>query len=558
MKSLLKEFTGIPMGQQPDLKKSDSSDAGSSDVAGKIKPNDVSFSLMRNTINSDGEVNGSDVANYLERAAELNDEVDTVPFGLETDDGDIVKVYVSADDAEKFEEAMRKLLGVEDDVEEAINKLAQDFDIVDVIWPKKSDEESTSAEIDLGAEGDFDALDDGDDEMTEVARYDELKEAVVSAEPEVEDPKAPTPEEAAAYSKLMHIVMNLASMGPSGVSAATGYDRSNMTKLEMIKTYVQETYAEQAELARSWMNRVGDSSDDSRDILPYWLKEQLDADQLESEQSTDEEGEQEMSIGTQFLARLNEAKKPEAKKGYKFDPATEAMKRQLRDIGGEKNFADKIAEVAAMSGMPGRFMNTPEGRESVLEGAAALRAKPAAVAAFLTLHSALSSFHGVTPMVEGKKEEMDLDGASFQQLVEEVLIALGLPESLVSAGGKAGSKAPVKRTIAMLMQDSTVKAAYMFLAKKLGVKINDGMVGAKKPGKMMEADEMAAPASEEHGAAAFLTAAKGFAMALGIPAKALEMSMTVMAMKKLAMKNGANTRAISMMERAKGLLKTGM
>ena len=483
--SLLKEFTGIPMGQKPDLKKSDSSDAGKTDVSGKVKPNDITFSLMRNTINSDGEVTGSDVANYLERAAELNDEVDTVPFGLETDDGDVVKVYVNAAEAEKFEEEMKKLLGIEDDVEEAINKLAQKFDIVDVVWPKKKEGEegANNAELELGTEGDFDALDDGD-EMVEVARYDELTEAVVVAE-EPEDPKAPTPEEAAAYSKLMRIVMNLAAMGPSGVSAATGYDRSDMTKLEMIKTYVNETYSEDAELARAWMNRVGDSVGDSRDILPYWLKEQLQA-----EESIDE-GEQDMTIGSQFLARLNEAKKPEAAKGYKFDPATEAMKRQLRDIGGEKNFADKIAEVAAMSGMPGRFMNTPEGRESMIAGAQALRSKPAAVAAFLALHSALGTFHGVTPMAEGKKEEDDLDGVAFQQLVEEVLVALGLPASLVSAGGKAGSKAPVKRTIAKLMQDSNVKIAYQFLAKKLGIKINDGEVGAKKPAAKKVAEAIA-------------------------------------------------------------------
>lgn len=482
MTSLLKEFTGIPMGQKPDLKKSDSSDAGKTDVTGKMKPNDITFSLMRNTINSDGEVTGSDVANYLERAAELNDEVDTVPFGLETDDGDVVKVYVNAAEAEKFEEEMKKLLGLEDDVEEAINKLAQKFDIVDVVWPKakEGEESANNPDLTLSDDGDFDALDDGD-EMVEVARYDALKEAVVSTE-ESEDPKAPTPEEAAAYSKLMNIVMNLAAMGPSGVSAATGYDRSNMTKLEMIKTYVKETYSEDAELARAWMNRVGDSMNDSRDILPYWLKEQLEAE------DTLVEGEEDMTIGSQFLARLQEGKEP-AKKGYKFDPATEAMKRQLRDIGGEKNFADKIAEVAAMSGMPGRFMNTPEGRESMIEGAKALRSKPAAVAAFLSLHSALATFHGVTPMAEGKKEEDDLDGVAFQQLVEEVLVALGLPASLVSAGGKAGAKAPVKRTIAKLMQDSTVKVAYQFLAKKLGIKINDGEVGVKKPAskKVVEA-----------------------------------------------------------------------
>jgi hypothetical protein len=485
--SLLREFTGVPSGQAPNLKNSDSSDAGKADVSGKLKPNDVSFSLMRNTINSDGDVTGSNVADYLEKAHELNDEVETVPFGLETDDGDIVKVYVNAEEADKFEDAMKKLLGVEDDIEEAINKLAQDFDIIDVVWPKDKDDDGTEGDEDvqLGTESDFDALDDGD-EMEEVARYDPLGESKVveDVEPETDDPKAPTPEEAAAYSKIMNIVMNLAAMGPSGVSAATGLDRSNMTKLEMIKEYVKTEYADDANLARTWMKRVGDSIGDSRDILPYWLKEQLESEAHD----VDDEGEEDMTIGSQFLARLAEGKEP-AKKGYKFDPATESMKRQLRDIGGEKNFADKIAEVAAMSGMQGRFMNTPEGRESVLAGAKGLRTRPAATAAFLALHSALAAFHGYTPMAEGKDEEADLDGVAFQQLVEEVLVELGIPQSLVSEGGKAGAKSTVKRMIAKIMQDSTTKVAYQFLAKKLGIKVNDKIVGTKKAGKPETVEE---------------------------------------------------------------------
>jgi FAD/FMN-containing dehydrogenase len=174
--SPLKEFSGQST-KTLDLKKSDSSDAGKTDVTNKVKADDIGFSLMRNTINSDGQVTGSDVADYLERAAELNDEVDTVPFGLETDDGDIVKVYVNAEQADKFEEAMKKLLGVEDDIEEAINKLALEFDIVDVVWPKqKVDDVEGSDELDLGGDDDFDALDDfEEDPMEVVGEYDELK-----------------------------------------------------------------------------------------------------------------------------------------------------------------------------------------------------------------------------------------------------------------------------------------------------------------------------------------------------------------------------------------------
>lgn len=264
--SLLQELAnGLPK-NVVNLKKSDGSDAGKNDIKQKIKPNDVSFSLMRNTINADGEVTGSDVADYLERAAELNDEVETVPFGIETDDGQIVKVYVNAEEAAKFEEAMKKLLGVEDDVEDAINKLALEFDIVDVVWPKDSEE---------GVEGEqssFDPLDDDGEEMEEVASFDPLEEQTLAErsmpinDGNSDDSKEPTPDELAAFRKLNEIVEKLGAMGSAGVQVATGYDRDKFTKHEMITKYVKEKYSKEADVVRTWMNRVAD------DALPYWLK----------------------------------------------------------------------------------------------------------------------------------------------------------------------------------------------------------------------------------------------------------------------------------------------
>ena len=176
--NLLKEVNGMSSAPKVlDLKKSDSSDAGKNDVANKVKSTDVGFSMMRNTINSEGEVTGSDVADYLEKAADINDEVDTVPFGLETDDGDIIKVYVNAEQSDRFEEEMKKLLGVEDDIEAAINKLSLDFDIVDVVWPKdKNPDGEEEKDLDLGDNEDLDSLDDEeDDEMEVIGDLDSLK-----------------------------------------------------------------------------------------------------------------------------------------------------------------------------------------------------------------------------------------------------------------------------------------------------------------------------------------------------------------------------------------------
>jgi hypothetical protein len=91
-----------------------------------------------------------EVLNKLDRSSKL-DEVETVTFGLETDDGKIVKVYVKAEEAEAFEKALSDKLGEVDDIEEALNELAKEFEIVDVDWP---DEENGDSAEDAEAEDD--------------------------------------------------------------------------------------------------------------------------------------------------------------------------------------------------------------------------------------------------------------------------------------------------------------------------------------------------------------------------------------------------------------------
>jgi hypothetical protein len=79
----------------------------------------------------------------LDRGAKF-DEIDTVTFGLETDDGMVVKVYVKADQADDFEKAMANKLGEVDDIEEALNELSKEFEIVDVEWPEDKSQKNSS------------------------------------------------------------------------------------------------------------------------------------------------------------------------------------------------------------------------------------------------------------------------------------------------------------------------------------------------------------------------------------------------------------------------------
>ena len=101
----------------------------------------LGFSLIKNAINTDNDLNQTDVIDYLKKADEINDEVDTIVFGLEDDQGAIVKVYVAKDDADGFEKALGEKLGVDDDIEELLAELAADYDIVDVEWPEEEEED---------------------------------------------------------------------------------------------------------------------------------------------------------------------------------------------------------------------------------------------------------------------------------------------------------------------------------------------------------------------------------------------------------------------------------
>jgi hypothetical protein len=99
------------------------------------------------------------------------DEVETVSFGLETDDGKIVKVFVASKDADKFEDIMAKALGEIDDIEAAINKAAKDVEIVDVEWPEEKVDHSKD-------NPDQDVKDDG----SEVLDPDVFKKANINKE----------------------------------------------------------------------------------------------------------------------------------------------------------------------------------------------------------------------------------------------------------------------------------------------------------------------------------------------------------------------------------------
>ena len=103
------------------------------------------FGYLSESSSDEMNIINDEVSSKLKTATNL-DQVDTITFGLETDDGLIVKVYVDAKDADKFESAMAEMLGKEDNIEQALNNLSNDINIVDVIWPDDSDSDDSDSD----------------------------------------------------------------------------------------------------------------------------------------------------------------------------------------------------------------------------------------------------------------------------------------------------------------------------------------------------------------------------------------------------------------------------
>ena len=117
----------------------------------------------------------SDVLSKLRAAEErAQSEDNTVGFALEDSDGQIVKVYVAADEAEEFERALGAALSGEDEdddnqntpleIAEVLFNLKDRFSIVDVVWPpvQGDPEEQETTEDDLDVDVEADAAEEGD------------------------------------------------------------------------------------------------------------------------------------------------------------------------------------------------------------------------------------------------------------------------------------------------------------------------------------------------------------------------------------------------------------
>ncbi len=106
---------------------------------------------------TDSSLSGMDEAGVISKLKGLSNRekvrgLNTVTYGLEDDDGNITRIVLQSDDAQRFEQALQQMLSpaenedrdVATEIPEILFKLKDEFNIVDVQWPEfREDEEET-------------------------------------------------------------------------------------------------------------------------------------------------------------------------------------------------------------------------------------------------------------------------------------------------------------------------------------------------------------------------------------------------------------------------------
>ncbi|MBT9137513.1 MAG: hypothetical protein DDT31_00044 [Syntrophomonadaceae bacterium] len=485
--SILKELTN-----QASLKKSDGSDAGKNDVSSKTTANDITFSLMRNTINSDGKVSGSDVNNYLEKAHDINDEVETVVYGLETSDGEIVKVYVNAIQADAFEVEMKKFLGMEDDVEEAINDLATRFDIVDVVWPKgagpETEENQDDSELDLS-----DGFGQHDDLSSEVAHKEDEKEEDEEEEDEMEviaaddnaddndddndDEIEPTKKDKSSdkkdggkHNNLKNIGKNMKISEDKVHAGWYVYDKDNKTVAGPV---------DEVEANKICTQKGGDA----KGFITGYISD-YDARSANEKRTTNEnQKETSMTIGDKFLKRvLAEGSSRKADTANKEDQDEMLDNKKIPMDAQHVSMANRlkwqlpkqVVQLFAMMGIPGMHLNAADAETSIAEATEMLRMQLSIRRAFLNFFNAYATAKGFSIKKNAPiKESRIKRGSALQKQLETVLVMLGLPEELVSTTGPAIVGNALFGASKVIEDNADLKQALHMLAIRMGLKSAD-------------------------------------------------------------------------------------
>lgn len=151
----------------------------------KKKKASIKEGLQLKAALTEGGVGEFDQTEVISRLKSLEDKEkadthDTTTFGVEDENGQVVRVSVRNDQAVEFEKALQSVMAdFEDDentnseIAEVLYKLKDHFDIVDVVWPEIEEDEEVQGQQfgdEQGAPGEGDGLEglEGEPEMGEL------------------------------------------------------------------------------------------------------------------------------------------------------------------------------------------------------------------------------------------------------------------------------------------------------------------------------------------------------------------------------------------------------
>lgn len=540
---LIKEFANSGReNTQTFLRKADGSDAGANDT-GDVK-NDVRFTMMRNIINSDRNVQGGDVQDYLERAHELNDEVDTVAFGLETDDDEVIKVYVNADQADEFEAEMSKLLGLEDDIESAVNTLAQKFDIVDVVWPKDpsdgaEDEDNVNIDddIDLGGPDEEETTAETDDKIGD---EDQDKDEGISDESddlaaeedadtsgEVSDKAALEDDEEFELDSNGEPIPKMDDEGNPVLDA----DGNPVMRKKKKKAEADDETTGEDDMTKEGLSALSKLAAAKRQPV---VTETAKPVVKEPEAYVGEQG----SLGSSFLSRVMEAE--EAESGAKEAPSSgDTVMNGLRSRL-KKPYEKKVVDLFSALGILGRYLDDIDAvGKSIQTHADKLRGAGRVSKAFNAFVGALSG-----SVAEGVEIAEAKKGSATMKRLETILIGLGLP-SATAEDGTIGTI--LRRAATRVDKNGEAKTAMNNLARAMGISVAD-------VNEAQEIDE-AMPATND----AYISAAIEMMLALGLPQANIDFrsGQTLQALRAQRQKLQSPGTIANRLEKLVSVIKTG-
>lgn len=408
-----------------------------------IAVKDPEFKTLRNNITVNDANSQIDISNYLQKAHEINDEVDSVAFGMENSDGSIIKVWVNAEHADDFEKSLADLLGKEDDAEKVINDLADDFDIIDVEWPKVEEPESSGTEQENDETIEF----SDDQEASEPEAIGDKEEADSPEEPN-EDVDEPDEDEPEIFlgTKSDEEQEQAETDEPPEPADEPADDEDEPVQDEPIEDEEQ---------------------DEDEDEL-------IDPEQKPKKKKQDKENTVE-SYGEKFKQKLlTEAKKkkedaPASKPTTKNTKAVSKLDTKSKELA---SFFPAASDQAVISlvvslGAPTSALelHKSELRDSIVSASKLYRKNSTFKMWVTKLTNALDAFTGT--VAEQSNFSKQLSG-KYQQEVFDVMIALGLPESITTTAARA-LKAGIKSSANVISDDSEIRLFFASMAEQLGV-----------------------------------------------------------------------------------------